>query len=201
MELFNFFHLAVPVIPFVFLLFGILIKENKFNSSNLVPLSLSEREAENDGLCHGSGRWDIHYLARVGAGRGVPKTQEAVRESKTTAGKARTCWRLSPVCLCWRPVSAAGLNSLSDDEGPLAFWPCLSSPVELLQIRNPARAFPPLCLFHARSSSWNALCSSHSCFLYLPSSAFKIQLRYQLLQHLLPQALPTSAPYPASLLD
>lgn len=191
-----FFNLDVHSIPFLFLSFGVLIKE-KNNSSNLVLRSPSESAVENDVLCHCDGGKDTCHLSGVGARRGVPKPGADTRQCTPTTEKSHACYSLPQAI-------STGSCSLLQAYFPARWWrtSCLLAPILLNLLLFPVyHTLSSLYVFaHAPSSSWDALCSSHPCLLYLSSWALRIQLRYQLLQHLLPITLSLSASHPASLL-
>lgn len=139
-------------------------------------------------MCHCVGGQDTCYLSGVGAGRGVPKTGANMNE--IVQGHHLL---VSPQDhLCWWLLSAAGLIPCQMMKDSWPSHPCLTEPFQV-----PSLPCSFLHVFaHVHSSSY----SFHPCFLCLSHSALKIQLKYELLQHLSPVTLSLSSSHPASLL-
>lgn len=119
---------------------------------------------------------DACYLSGVGAGRGVPTTGANMNEIV----HSRHLLFSPQDHLYWWLLSAAGLIPCQMMKDSWPSHPCLTEP---FQVPSLPCSFLPLCLCHVHSSS----CSFHPCFLCLSHSALKIQLRYELLQHLCPR--------------
>lgn len=169
--IFFFFHFKLRLIPFFFLLFGILIKEKM-----IIPLIESHSALQKARLMVTSvPLWRKGHLpSSLGRGR------KGCSWDGVTSGAQNHCWKECAAVFTQPPPRMAALWGRHQ-------FPCRLTSVFLSLLNfsrfpvHPALSYLSLCLRLAHSSSWNALCcptptSSCTC----PVQLFNIQLQHQL---------------------